>query len=129
MSRAAVMFPLTRLSLYYLCAYLSTTGLSLMVAPAATLRVLQASQAYDDAMPRFAGILMLALGLLVSQVIRLRLAALYPVTIAIRLVIWSFVLWLFVHTGDRFFAVVLSVLGLGIVLTGTALAAERRRSS
>ncbi|MFO1078902.1 MAG: hypothetical protein U1E73_14360 [Planctomycetota bacterium] len=123
------MFPLTRLSLYYLCAYLSTTGLSLMVAPAATLRVLQASQAYDDAMPRFAGILMLALGLLVSQVIRLRLAALYPVTIAIRLVIWSFVLWLFVHTGDRFFAVVLSVLGLGIVLTGTALAAERRRSS
>ncbi|MFN7977512.1 MAG: hypothetical protein U0P30_05205 [Vicinamibacterales bacterium] len=127
MSADAPGLPLTRLSLFYLCAYLTATGLALMTAPAPTLRWLQASGRYDDAMPRFAGVLMLALGLLVSQVIWRRLASLYPATIAIRLVIWTYVCWLFVRTGDRFFATVLGVLGLGILLTAAALTVERRR--
>ncbi len=108
----------TRLSLFYLIGYLSLTGLALMIAPAWTLKTLFASREYDDAMPRFAGILMLALGLVVSQIVRLRVAQLYPLTVLIRLVIWFYVLWLYFHTGETFFAAVLGVLGLGILFTG-----------
>jgi uncharacterized protein YjeT (DUF2065 family) len=115
----------TRWSLYYLVTYLTLTGLGLMWAPAAVLRVLGATHAYDDAMPRFAGILMVALGLLVSQVIRFRLAQLYPITVYIRLGIWAFVAWLYLHARDPFFVAVLAVVGVGILLTAAAYLAER----
>ncbi len=118
----------TRLSLFYLVTYLTLTGLGLMIAPEQVLRLLMASHQYDDAMPRFAGILMLALGLVVSQIIRLRVEALYPITVLVRLVIWVYVLWLYFHSGDTFFAAVLGVLGLGILITGSAYLSERSKS-
>jgi len=117
------------LSLYYLFTYLSVTGLALMIAPGWTLKALFASREYDDVMPRFVGILMLAIALIVSQIIRFRVVQLYPVTILIRLVIWFYVLWLFFHSGDMFFAAVLGVLGLGIVLTGISYLAERGKKA
>jgi uncharacterized protein YjeT (DUF2065 family) len=118
----------TRLSLYYLVTYLTLTGLALMWAPAATLRLLGATHAYDDVMPRFAGMLMLALGLVVSQIVRFRLERLYPITVLIRLGIWVFVAWLYLRTRDFFFVAVLIVVGIGILLTGAAYLAERRSS-
>jgi uncharacterized protein YjeT (DUF2065 family) len=118
--------PKTRLSLYYLVTYLAVTGLGLMGAPSATLRLLGATALYDDAMPRFAGVLMLALAALVSQIIRFRLAPLYPVTVVIRVGIWAFVLWLYLHSRDGFFIAVLAVVGIGILLTACAYVFERR---
>jgi uncharacterized protein YjeT (DUF2065 family) len=118
----------TRVSLFYLSGYLSLTGLALMFAPDATLKLLFASRTYDDIMPRFVGILMLAIALIVSQIIRFRVEPLYPVTVLIRLVIWSYVLWLYLYSGDMFFAAVLGVLGLGIVLTGITYLTERGKA-
>lgn len=115
----------TRLSLYYLVTYLTLTGLGLMLAPAWTLKMLFASREYDDAMPRFVGIMMFALGLVVSQIIRVRVAELYPITVLVRSVIWLYVLWLYFHTGETFFAAVLGVLGFGILLTGGLYLSER----
>ncbi len=43
-----------------------------MIAPQATLRLLFASDPYDDFMPRSAGILMLALALVISPIVRFR---------------------------------------------------------
>ena len=119
----------TRRSLYYLVTYLLLTGLGLMTAPGAVLRFLFASRAYDDVMPRFAGILMVAIALIVSQIIRFRVEPLYPATVIIRLVIWLYVLWLYFHSGEQFFLAVLAVLGLGIVLTGVSYLTERPRSA
>jgi uncharacterized protein YjeT (DUF2065 family) len=116
----------TRLSLYYLVTYLTLTGLALMWAPAATLGFLGATGSYDDVMPRFAGILMLTIGVLVSQIIRFRIEQLYPITVLIRLGIWAFVAWLYLRSRDRFLVAVLGVVGLGILLTGAAYLAERR---
>jgi hypothetical protein len=118
----------TRLSLFYLVTYLTLTGLGLMWAPAATLHLLGATNTYDDAMPRFTGILMLALGLLVSQIIRFRVERLYPITVVIRSGIWLFVAWIFARSRDPFFLAVLGVVGLGILLTGVAYLAERRHA-
>lgn len=83
--------PLTRISLYYLFTYLTLTGLGLMFFPFATLRLLQSNTTTGHDMARFAGILMLAIGLVVSQIIRHRLDVLYPATVAIRFVIWAYV--------------------------------------
>ncbi len=116
----------TRLSLYYLVTYLSLTGLGLMAAPAQVMAMLMATGEYGDVMPRFVGILMLALGLLVSQIIRFRVEPMYPITVLVRLLIWVFVLWLYLRSGDPFFAAVLGVVGLGILLTGGIYLAERR---
>jgi uncharacterized protein YjeT (DUF2065 family) len=115
----------TRFSLFYLVTYLTLTGLGLMWAPATTLRLLGATGAYDDAMPRFTGVLMLALGLLVSQIVRFRVEPLYRITIVVRVGIWAFVAWLYLHSRDGFFIAVLGVVGLGILLTVAAYLTER----
>ncbi len=115
----------TRLSLYYLVTYLTLTGLGLMFAPGAVLTLLMASRTYDDAMPRFVGILMLAIAMIVSQIIRFNVEQLYPITVLVRLVIWVYVLWLYFHSGETFFVAVLGVVGLGIVLTGVTYLLER----
>jgi hypothetical protein len=69
---------------------------------------------------------MLTIGLLVSQIIRHSLDLLYPAAVAIRLVIWGYVAWLYQHSGNPLFAAVLAVLGLGILLTGSAYVSESR---
>lgn len=115
----------TRLSLYYLVTYLTLTGLGLMFAPGAVLTLLMATHTYDDAMPRFVGILMLAIAMIVSQIIRFKVEQLYPITVLVRLVIWVYVLWLYFHSGDTFFVAVLGVVGLGIVLTAVTYLLER----
>ena len=70
--------------------YLTLTGLGLMFLPSATLRLLQSKATDGHDMARFAGILRLTIGLVVSQIIRHRLEGLYPATVAIRLVIWVY---------------------------------------
>jgi uncharacterized protein YjeT (DUF2065 family) len=118
----------TRLSLYYLATYLMLTGLGLMFAPDTLLKLLFATRVYDDVMPRFVGILMVAIALIVTQIIRFRVEQLYPITALIRLVIWVYVLWLYFHSGDTFFVVVLAVVGLGIVLTSATYLWERSQA-
>jgi hypothetical protein len=71
---------------------------------------------------------MVALGLLVSQIVRFRVERLYPITLPIRLGIWVFVAWLYLRSRDGFLVAVLGVVGLGIVLTAAAYAVERGSS-
>jgi hypothetical protein len=114
------------MSLFYLAGYLIPTGLGLMVAPATMLKLLFSNGHYDDTFPRFAGVLMLALGMLVVQTIRCRAEALYPATLVVRAVIWGWVLFLYAQTGDPLFLVVLGVVGIGMLFTGTLFWLDRR---
>jgi len=72
-------------------------------------------------------VLMVALGIIVVQAIRTRSEALYPVTLVVRAVIWPWVLYLYIASGDPFFLVVLGVVGFGMALTGTCYWLERNR--
>ena len=75
----------TRLSLFYLAGYLLPTGLLLLVAPRVTLRLLQSNGDYgSDVFVRVAGLLLLAIGIIVVQIIRRRVEALYPTTLLVR---------------------------------------------
>jgi uncharacterized protein YjeT (DUF2065 family) len=115
----------TRLSLFYLAGYLLPTGLALVVHPQGTLSLLQARGDYGDVMPRFVGILLLALGIIVSHIIRSRADAVYPGTLAARFVILVGLVWLYGRTGAPFFLVVTAVVALGFVLTLGSYVADR----
>ena len=117
----------TNLSLYYLAGYLIPAGTLLLLVPGFATRLLLSNRTYDDAPFRLAGILLIWLGILVTQIIRHRLEVLYPTTIAIRLLISATLIGLYVETSDPFFLVVLTVVVIGIVLTGASYLLDRRR--
>jgi uncharacterized protein YjeT (DUF2065 family) len=121
----------TRLSLFYLAGYLLPTGLLLLWAPQATLRLLQSNGEYDsDVFVRVAGLLLLSIGIIVVQIIRLRVQALYSTTLLVRALFLAAFLGFYRYTHDPLFLVISAVVGLGFLLTGTSywLDRQERRS-
>jgi uncharacterized protein YjeT (DUF2065 family) len=119
----------THLSLYYLAGYLVPAGALLLFVPDFATKLLLSNRDYDDAPFRLAGLVLLALGIVIVQIIRHRVEALYATTLAVRAVISAGLLWLFVRTGDPFFAVILVVVLIGVALTGTSYILDRRRAT
>ena len=119
----------THLSLYYLAGYLVPAGALLLFVPDFATKLLLSNRDYDDAPFRLAGLVLLALGIVIVQIIRHRVEALYATTLAVRAVISAGLLWLFVRTGDPFFAVILVVVLIGVALTGTSYILDRRRGT
>jgi hypothetical protein len=120
--------PKTRGTLFYLAAYLTLTGLALLFAPQFTLKLLFANHDYPDAFVEFSGILMIGLAIVVMNIIKYGNRIWYRTTLMARIPMWICTLGLYFHTGEAFFVVVLCVLGLGIVLTGSSYLAERSKN-
>ena len=118
----------TRLSLYYLAGYLFPTGLALYFAPQFFLKMLFSNQQYSDAFPQFAGVLLVGLGIVVTTVIRYGSPVWYRTTLILRLVLWTGIFRIWLRSRDPFFVIVLSVLGFGILLTGSFYLSERHNS-
>lgn len=116
--------PKTRRSLFYLTGYLLITGLALLFAPQFTLKLLFANHEYPGPFVQFSGILMLGLAVIVVNVIKYGNRFLYRTTLMARITMWICIVGLYFYTHETFFLVVLGVLGLGIVLTGTFYLSE-----
>lgn len=116
----------TRLSLFYLAGYLTVAGLALLLVPSFALDLLLSNGSYGDVFPRVAGMLLLGLAALVTQIIRHRIEVLYPTTLVIRLFFLVVFAYLFVSTSDPFFLVVFGIVALGVVFTGYSYLTERR---
>ncbi len=116
----------TNLSLYYLAGYLVPAGLLLLFVPEFATKLLLSNHTYDYAPFRLAGVLLLVIGILIVQIIRHRLEMLYTTTLVARALISATLLWLFVSTGDPFFAVILLIVLIGVALTGTSYVLDRR---
>ena len=116
----------TRLSLFYLGSYLSIIGIGLLLAPRATLGLLQSTGDYGDVFPRVAGMLMSGLGLSIFGIIRARADALYPATLLIRLYFIACIVAFYAMTHDPFFLVLLLIVGLGFVLTLSSYLYDRK---
>jgi len=116
----------TRLSLYYLAAYLLFAGVALVLAPKFALQLLLAKGDYGEVLPRLLGVVLFALGVFVAQVVRYGITQLYTTTLAVRVVILLVLVWLYVSTADPLFLVLLGIVGLGFVLTGTSYLLDRR---
>jgi len=116
----------THLSLYYLAGYLLPAGLLLLFVPDFATKLLLSNRDYDDAPFRLAGIALTALGILIVQIIRLRIEALYTTTVLVRLFILAGLAGLFASTSDPFFLVIFGVVLIGVVLTTTSYLLDRR---
>ncbi len=115
----------TRLSLYYPATYLTVAGVLLLVAPQFSMRLLFSNGDYDDVFPRVAGMMILGLGLIVIQVIRLRQEQLYSTLWAIRFLFCIGWLGFYFYTRDPYFLVLLAIVGVGFIWTGVNLLQER----
>lgn len=74
---------------------------------------------------RLAGALLIALGVLVIQIVRHRVEALYSTTVIVRLGLLVALGALFARSSDPFFLAIFAVVGLGVILTSTSLYLDR----
>ena len=116
----------TRLSLFYLAGYLIPAGLMLLVAPTFATRLLLSNGDYGEVFPRLAGMLLIGLGVLIVQMIRLRLDSLYATTLAIRLLFCACFIGFFAISQDPFFMVLLAIVAFGLILTGISYLLDKR---
>lgn len=116
----------THLSLYYLITYLIFAGVALIAAPQFALKLLLSNGNYGDVLPRLLGVVLLALGIVVLQIVRLTVEALYSTTLIVRGIILVCLISLYFYSRDPFFLVLVGVVGLGVMLTGTGYWLDRR---
>ncbi len=109
----------TRLSLFYLVGYLIPSGVMLLIAPRFALKLLFSNGDYGDVFPRAAGMLAVGLGMMIVQMMRLRLSSLYSTTLVVRSFFFVCLLSFYTLNHDPFFLVLLVILSIGIVLTTT----------
>lgn len=110
----------SRQSLYYLAGYLLPTGLGLLLVPRLVLRILLSNGDYGDVMPRFAGAVIFALGILIVQIIRQRVDTLYTAAIVARLFLSACMVGFYLYSRDPFFVVVLAVIVVGLTWTSVS---------
>jgi hypothetical protein len=118
----------TRLSLYYLAGYLLFAGVALMAVPQFALKLLLSnrSEDYGDVFPRLTGVVLLSLGIVIVQLIRLNVEVMYTTTLIVRAVILLTLISLYFYAHDPFFLVLVGIVGLGVVLTGLSYLQDRR---
>ncbi len=116
----------TRLSLYYLATYLLIAGVALIAAPGLALTLLLSNGAYGDMFPRLVGVLLIAIGVIIVQIIRFRLEMLYTTTLLVRALILLTLGGLYVSSRDPFFLVLIGIVGFGVLLTGTSYLRDRQ---
>jgi uncharacterized protein YjeT (DUF2065 family) len=116
----------TRLSFFYLAAYLLGAGVALAFAPSLALKLLFSNGNYGDIMPRLLGVILLALGVIIVQIIRHRVEALYLTTLGVRVIIVVGLVALFIDSKDPLFISLTVVVGIGMILTGTSYLIDRR---
>jgi len=118
----------TNLSLYYLAGYLIPAGVLLLFVPEWATKLLLSNRTYDYAPFHLVGVLLLVIGILIVQIIRYRVEAMYPTTLVARALISATLLWLFLNTGDPFFGVILVIVLVGVALTGVSYLLDRREA-
>jgi uncharacterized membrane protein YoaK (UPF0700 family) len=116
----------TRLSLFYLAGYLVPAGVALILLGNVPLDLLGSNHDYGDAITRVLGVVLLALGVLVIQMIRHRLDVLYPTTIAVRAAILTVLVVAYAQNRDPVWLVLFAVVGIGVLFTGISYLLDRR---
>ena len=116
----------TRLTLFYVAAYLIQGGLGFLFFPALTLKLFFATGAYSDLMVRFTGALLLGLAVFVVQIIRHRNADLYFTTLLVRVPILATLAALYLAHREPLMAVLFGIVGIGFAATSIAYVLDRR---
>jgi uncharacterized protein YjeT (DUF2065 family) len=115
----------TRLCIWYVAGYLILSGLALLLAPHGALAAMFSNTDYGSIMPRWVGMLSVAMGTLVGQILRLRVAALYPLSFFMPAAMLVGFVGLYLQSGNPLFLVVSAVVGIGVLATGVSMLLER----
>ncbi len=118
--------PKTRLSLYYLATYLLFGGFGFLLTPRLATKLLLSNADFDTMILRVLGMLMMGLGFLIVQVIRLRVSVLYASTLIMLGVFGICLMAFFMMTYNPFFLINLVIVVIGIALTSWSLFADRK---
>ena len=116
----------THLSLYYLVGYLIPAGVALITVPEWALKLLLSNGNYGDVLPRLLGVILLALGMVILQIVRLHVDVLYSGTLVVRSVILVCLVGLYLYSRDPLFLTLLGIVGFGFVLTSISYCLDRR---
>ena len=117
----------TRISLFYLAGYLIPTGIGLLFTASITLKLLMSNGDYGDMFPRIVGMLLIGIGIIAVQLIRLKNYILYPTTIFVRIFFCiCFVFFYFINR-DPLFLVMLGVVAIGLVLTSVCYLSDSKQ--
>ena len=113
-------------SLFYETGYLLVAGVFLLVAPDTAFKLLFSNNSYGDVLPRLLGTVLLSIGTVFVQIVRLHIEKLYTTTIIVRLPLIAVNLWLFTYSGNPLFLTLFVIVTLGVVLTITGYVFDQR---
>lgn len=110
-----------RLCIWYVAGYLFLSGLLLLIAPRTALAAMLSNTDYGVVMPRWVGMLSVAMGTLVGQVVRHRVVALYPLSFFMPAAMLVGFVGMYLDSRNPLFLAVAAVVGLGVLATGASM--------
>lgn len=116
----------TWLSLFYETGYLLVAGVFLLAAPDTAFNLLFSNNSYGDVLPRLLGTVLLSIGVIFVQIVRMHIEELYTTTIVVRAPLIAVNLWLFYYSGNPLFLTLFVIVTLGVVLTVTGFVLDQR---
>lgn len=108
----------TRLSLYYLAGYLLLGGIGFLFAPQFSTELFLSNQVYSEVMVSSFGMFMVGLGIIVVQIIRLRLHVLYFTSLLVRILFCICLLAFYFKSSNPLFLILFGIVVFGVILTG-----------
>ena len=117
---------LTWLSLFYETGYLLGGGVFLLAAPDMAFKLLFSNNSYGDVLPRLLGTVLLSIGVIFVQIVRMHIEELYTTTIVVRAPLIAVNLWLFYYSGNPLFLTLFVIVTSGVVLTATGYVLDQR---
>ena len=114
-----------RFCIWYVAGYLVLSGLALLLAPRAALTAMLSNADYGVVMPRWVGMLSVAMGTLVGQVARKRIVVLYPLSFFMPAAMLVGFVGMYLQSDNPLFLGVSGVVGIGVVATGVSMLIER----
>ena len=121
-----IQMKLTWLSLFYETGYLLVAGVFLLAAPDTAFNLLFSNNSYGDVLPRLLGTVLLSIGVIFVQIVRMHIEELYTTTIVVRAPLIAVNLWLFYYSGNPLFLTLFVIVTLGVVLTVTGYLLDQR---
>ena len=116
----------TWLSLFYEMGYLLVAGVFLLVAPDTAFNLLFSNNSYGDVLPRLLGTVLLSIGVIFVQIVRMHIEKLYTTTIVVRVPLMAVNLWLFYYSGNPLFLTLFVIVTFGVVLTVMGYVLDQR---
>lgn len=116
----------TWLSLIYETGYLLVAGIFLLAAPDTAFNLLFSNHSYGDVLPRLMGTVLLSIGIVFVQIVRMHIEGLYTTTIFVRVPLMAVNIGLFLYSGNPLFLTLFVIVTLGVVFTVTGYVLDQR---